>query len=447
MPPIQRELASASGDDARRLQRLLAWVADHHVQAANADLDDEFERWIATATMAHGGSGIPVRKLPGLVHSTEDRPTRREYAELRAEALFEVLPLQLDRLNRWRIATKEVGFGDHGQSMQRLYGLSLKGIEREGRRFLEATEDAYREHLGRHLVDHIGLAAVDAEAHDAEWLNRQKWLDGLIDEATCLETVGEDLRAIGLPLEADGRIELTVEPFPSAGMRPACMAVRVPDRVLVLVTPTTSVPGIRTLMREIGRGMHWAYTEPRLPFEFRSLGDASVVDAHATLFGGLGRSATWVRRVTGLEGEPLAAFVRIAAFLELFAVRQMVGRLVFDLELAESDRPGAMGPRWAEIMLEATGFRHDPREYLSGLGQRFGVARRLRARMLAALLTAELEWRFDEDWYRNPGSGAFLGEWFGAGLTYDAEELALKLSPDGLNADTLASSIHRRLEA
>jgi hypothetical protein len=154
-----------------------------------------------------------------------------------------------------------------------------------------------------------------------------------------------------------------------------------------------------------------------------------------------------VRRVTGLEGEPLAAFVRIAAFLELFAVRQMVGRLVFDLELAESDRPGAMGPRWAEIMLEATGFRHDPREYLSGLGQRFGVARRLRARMLAALLTAELESRFDEDWYRNPGSGAFLGEWFGAGLTYDAEELALKLSPDGLNADTLASSIHRRLEA
>jgi hypothetical protein len=395
--------------------------------------------------MVHEGREIAVRKLPGLVHSSEDRPTRRAYAELRAEALLEVLPLQLDRLNRWRIATKEVGFGDHLQSTQRLYGLSLRGVEREGRRFLAETEDAYQEHLGRHLVEHLGLAAVDAEAHDAEWLNRQKWLDGLIDEATCLETLGEDLRSIGLPLEAEGRIELTVEPFPSAGMRPACMAVRVPDRVQILVTPTTSVPGIRTLMREIGRGIHWAYTSRSLPFEFRALGDESVVDAHATVFGGLGRSPTWVRRVTGLEGEPLAAFVRTAAFLELFAVRQMVGRLTFDLELAQSDRPGAMGPRWAELMEEATGFRHDPREYLSGLGQRFGVARRLRARMLAALITTELESTFDEDWFRNPRSGAFLREWFGAGLTFDAEEMALKLTADGLNSDVLAASIHRRL--
>ena len=147
---------------------------------------------------------------------------------------------------------------------------------------------------------------------------------------------------------------------------------------------TSSVPGIRTLLRELGRALHWAYTSPLLPFEFRALGDDSVVDAHATLLGSLGRSPAWVKRAFGMEGESLGKHVRLAAFLELHAVRRMAARLLFDLELSESDRPGAMGPRWAELMNEATGFRHDPRGYLSQLGQRFGVARRLRGRLLAA---------------------------------------------------------------
>lgn len=445
MPTVQRELASATGDERRCLQRLLAWVAEHHVRAANAELDDEYAQWLTSATAPHEGEEIPLRRLPGLIRSTEDRPTRRGYDRLRAEVLREVLPLQLDRLNRWRTASAELGYGDYRQMLQRLTGLNLSGVHAEGCRFLELTGDAYREHLGRYLAEHLGLAAVDAESHDAEWLNRQMWLDGITDEASLLETLGEDLRSIGLPLEAEGRIELAVEAFPSPGMRPACQAVRVPDEVLVLVTPTSSIPGLRTLMREIGRGLHWAYTSPLLPFEFRVLGDRSVLDAHATLLGGLGRTPSWARHALGLEGAELDGYVRMAAFLELYALRRMVGRLMFDLELSESDRPGAMGPRWAELMDEATGFRHDPRAFLTELGQRFGVARRFRGRMLAAQLTRELESRFDDDWYRNPDSGEYLRDWFAQGLTHDADVLMERLT-GAATCDELAASLLLRLE-
>ena len=447
MPVIQRELASASGDERRCLQRLLAWVAEHNVRAANAELDDEYARWIATSSVPHDGQDVPVRKLPGLVRSTEDRPTRRGYARLLADVLDDVLPLQLDRLNRWRTASRALGFGDYRQTLQRLTGLSLNRVATQGRAFLDDTADVYREHLARVLAQHFGLSAVDAESHDAQWLIRQKWRDGISDEATLLEVLGEDLRGIGLPLEAEGRIELLVEPFPSPGMRPACSAVRVPERVLVLVTPTTSVPGLRTLLREIGRGLHLAYTSPLLPFEFRSLGDGSVLDAHATLLGGLGRSPAWVRHAFGFEGEALADYVRFQAFLELYALRQMAARLTFDLELLDSERPGALGPRWAELMEEATGFRHDPRTFLAALGQRFGVARRLRGRMLAAQLGRVLETRFDADWFRNPQSGAFLRDWFAQGLTHDADALSERLGTDGLDAGDLVDSLVGRLEA
>lgn len=445
MPVVQRELASATGDERRCLQRLLAWLAEHHVRAANAELDDEFAQWIASATVAHEGEEIPVRKLPGLIRETEDRPSRRSYAAVRCEVLSEALPLQLDRLNRWRTATAELGFGDYRQTVQRLTGLSLSRVHVEALRFLELTEDLYHEYLGRHLADHFGLSAVDAEHHDAEWLNRQMWRDGICDEASLLETLGEDLRGIGLPLEAEGKIDLAVEAFPSPGMRPACSAIRVPDEILILVTPTTSIPGLRTLLREIGRGLHWAYTSALLPFEFRALGDGSVLDAHATLLGGLSRSPRWVRHAFGLQGEELTRYVSFAAFLELYALRRMAARLTFDLELSESDRPGALGPRWAELMSGATGFRHDPRAFLARLGQRFGVARRLRGRMLAAQLRDQLEARFDEDWYRNPETGAYLRDWFAQGLTHDAGALA-DLLGDGLTCDALVGSLTRRLE-
>src|SRR5690606_30566434 len=104
-------------------------------------------------------------------------------------------------------------------------------------------------------------------------------------------------------------------------------------------------------------------------------------------------------------------------------------RLLFDLELADSDRPAAMGPRWAELMEDATGFRHDPRGFLAELGQRFGAARRFRGRMLAARLSGELESRFGDGWYRERPAGEFLREWFAEGLTHDADGLAARLGP------------------
>ena len=68
-------------------------------------------------------------------------------------------------------------------------------------------------------------------------------------------------------------------------------------------------------------------------------------------------------------------------------------------------------------MYDATLVRHDPRGFLTRLGQRFGSARELRARLLAAALGRALEERFDTDWFRNPRSGQFLGQWLAGGLS------------------------------
>jgi len=445
-PAIERELAGASGESERQLRRLLGWAGEHQVRVDNADLDDEYRMWHSTASVELDEMQVPVRRLGAMIESEADRQARRRLADIRAEAHAIVVPLQLDRLNRWRTSAEELGYGSHRQAVQRLSGVNLDATLREARRLLSETGELYEAELDRQLSRHVGDVGGEAEAHDIEWLARMDWLDLPCRETSILDTVRSDLAEIGLDLEEGGRVELTVEAFPGPGMKAFCSPIRVPDRVVLFVTPTVTPGACRKLLWEIGETVHWSRTDPSLPFEYRSIGDRSVPEAHGALFADLALNREWVRRARGIEGRPLEEYLRLAAFLDLYHLRRLAARLQFDLEVCESDRPGSLGSRWVELMYEATRVRHDPRGFLTRLGQRFGSARELRARLLAAPLARALEERFDTDWFRNPRSGKFLGQWLAGGLSRDATELSEFLGQPGLVADPVVATIRDRLE-
>ncbi len=445
-PVIERELAGASGESERRLRRLLGWAAEHQVRSDNADLDDEYRMWQATAAVEMAGAQVPVRRLSSMIENQADRAERARLAEIRSDAHFLIVPLQLDRLNRWRVSAEELGYGTHKQAVQRLSGTNLAATLREARRFQSETADLYRDELRWQLERRLDEAGQEApEAYDIEWLGGMHWLDLPCRESSILDVVQEDLEAIGLELARGGHVELDVEAFPGPGMKAFCSPIRVPDGVVLFVTPTISPGACRKLLWEIGEAIHWSRTDAALPFEYRCIGDRSVAEGHGALFADLASNPVWVRRARGIEGEQLEEYLRITAFLDLYELRRMAARLQFDLEVAESDRPGSLGARWAELMFEATDVRHDPRDFLVRLGQRFGSARQFRARLFSSLLVRVLEERFDDDWFRNPRAGTFLSQWFAGGLSRDAGELAELLGEPALGADPLIESFRNRL--
>jgi hypothetical protein len=443
---IERAIAAADRDEERQLRKLLRWAARHHLESNTARLDDEFEYWRATAKVEVGDIAVPVSQATSLIHATDGRETRRELEEERLLVLEEAIPLQLDRLSRWREAAAELGYGGYREAVERLAGIDLLGVRREARRLLEATEDLYREVMDRELRRRLGIGLEQAESHDAGWLKRMRWLDGSCQEGDVLGSLRKDLRDIGLPLEHGGHVSIEEEPFPGPGMVACCTPVRVPDRIRLLVVPTITQPGCIALLIAVGRALHFAYTDARLSFEDRALGDMAVVKAHGLLFAGLSRERSWVRRTRGLSGEALEDYLRLAAVTDLFALREAAARLEFEIALSTSEDPGAMGPAWSEALTTATGFRFDPRSFLERLGQRFGVSRFLRGRMLAAQLRRALRERFDVDWYRNPAAGPFLGEWFARGLGVSATEAAVTLGNDRLGVDILVDAIREPFE-
>jgi hypothetical protein len=446
LPVIERAIASADDDEERQLRKLLRWAARYHLEAHNARLDDEFSAWRATAKVETGDIAVPVSQASNLIHATDARDARQRLEAARRDIMEEAVPLQLDRLSRWREAAAELGYGGYREAVERLAGVNLLGVESEARRLIEETEDLYREVVAEELRSRIGIRTEEAESHDAGWLKRMPWLDGSCQEGNVLGTLRKDLRDIGLPLEYGGHVTLEHEPFPGPGMIACCTPVRVPYQIQMLITPTITQPGCVALLTSVGRALHYAYTDSRLAFEDRALGDLAVVKGHGLLFAGLSRERAWVRRTRGLNGQALDEYLRTVAVADLFSLREACARFEFEIELSDSDRPGELGPVWAERLTGTTGFRFDPRSFLDRLGQRFGVARYLRGRMLAAQLRRELRERFDVDWYRNPRTGPFLGDWFANGLRFSAAEVATALGNDRLGADALIAAVREPFE-
>lgn len=437
IPAIQRELAEAVGDDERRLRYLLAWVAEQRVRAAVAPLEDEYRAWEAASVVRLDGREIPFRDVPRALANEPDRGVRMELERRRATRLEEATPLLLDLLHRERQAVSELGFGDYVEARERLSGLNVRGIERQAVRIVAGTEDAYREHFAYQVRGRLGIDPAGAVRSDALRLERTPWLEEAVELRGILGGVRRDLGELGLPLRTDDRVTLDLEPRPLKAPDSTCVPIRVPEEVVLLLAPVGGWKDADGLLHELGHALHFSYTDPALPFEYRALGDGAVTEAYALLFQLLDLEPGWASRSLVLAGNALDEYLLLAGFLQLHRLRTQAGRLLFQLELLEAETTEGMDARYAEIMSGVTGFRHDPRTWLEDLDRGFWVARQLRAWMLRAALRTVLRDRYDEDWYRNPSAGPFLGELFSEGQREDAARLAVELGAERLRGQAL----------
>ena len=437
MPVVERALAESSGGEERRLRLLLEWLGTRHLQRARAPLDDELYAWESTTTFDVDGHERPLTGVLDLLRNSERGPAL-ELEERRNRELEEVAPVLMDRNYRVRQAAEGLGYGTYVDACSRLAGFSLRVAGRQARQVLDQSEEVFREHLVYHLRTWLDLSPAEAERSDMRRLRRMAWLDDAFRPREVLESTARDLAALSIPLEAKGRIRLDREARPLKRARAFFAALRVPDDVVICIAPVGGRAGCQGVLRAVGGGLHAAYTAPDLPFEYRSLGDASIARGFGRTFARLTSNGEWVERTTGLSGQALADYLRLAAFVDLQALRRDAATLVFELELAASERPSELRSRYAQLMRHATGVRYDPRSFLEHAEGDFTSARRLRAWMLSAILSNELRERYDVDWPTNPRAGSCLRELYSLGRMEDASDLAKRfgerLEPEALLA-------------
>ena len=148
----------------------------------------------------------------------------------------------------------------------------LRALERQAVEILARTETLYREAFDREVGGRLGIDPRAAVRSDALWLMGMRWLAQPFALNPLLGRVRQDLERIGLPLRREG-VRLDFDRRPLKEVQSFCAAIRVPEDVVLVISPLGGQTDARSLMHEIGHALHFTHTSPSLPWEDRALGD------------------------------------------------------------------------------------------------------------------------------------------------------------------------------
>ncbi len=444
VPSLQRALAGASGEERQRLKALLRCVAGQQIKAAVARFEDELRSWEAGTTVSLAGEEVPMKRMSERLMRTANRRERLEWAAARHVGIEEADALRLDVLHREREAVGKLGLGRYVEAREQLSGLDLQRMRQLAGEILERTDSTYRKAFRKEAGSRIDAGdGPPPGRYDALWLMGMHWLDRPFEIQRFFARLRQDVESMKLPLGRGAGVRADFERRPRKDAESFCAAIRVPGDIVLCICPTGGWADARAALRETGHALHYACASPSQAWEERVLGDPSIGESFALLFEGLALDVSWVRSVLGLDGERLEEYVSLAGFLQLYRLRRLAVHVLWELEVAGTERPAERAGHYAEAMSEATGFAHDPSMYLWDYRHGFWAAWELRGWVLSAIVLDRLRRRFGNQWYRDSAAGNFLREVLSAGQRESAVELATQLGADGLSPETLVSWIKR----
>ena len=413
-----------------RLRRCLAALFEESLAAEATDRRAALER---TGVISLGAESLSFAEA---IHERSEHATRSRRAEIeRALGEFYVR-CERDLAVRFDAAVetaRQLGRESYLALRSELDGFDPAALDRAAEGLLARTEDAYRDLLGFALrrVDAKlrPLPHGDARAHDLLHLERLPWLRADFPERQALRLALRWLEELGLDPLAAGRIRVDdrAEPTPAQ-----VAAVRVPEQVQLLTGPTDGLPGYRELLAAVADAQRLAATDPIARVEERRLAEPAARELFCTLFARQLCDERWLKRYLELPRARAREIARLAALTQLIALRRACAQWLFERSLYARGVSAAAAEEYAERSAHAL-FVSTPREeFLAQLRPGMPEGARLLGAWLEAALFARLKDRYDEDYFRNPGAGAFLNGLLKRAGLVAAETLGKELGTDAL---------------
>jgi hypothetical protein len=441
--------APTASEEHRSARLLLAWLIDSVASRPLAELDERIIAWEASAGIETDDDRVmPFQRLTIDMGRESDRSARLALENARARLVAnELAPMKRDRLagERDAIVEQEIASG-YIETFARLNGIELDALVDECRAFLRDTEALWDDTL-RERLRPLGLAPGEATRADALFLLRATEFDPAFGRNDALTAVQRQVSDMGVDPLAEGRLKYDTDERDGKRARAFCQPVRIPGEVYVVHRPHGGASDHRVLLHEVGHGLHFAFMGAELPFEARWLGDNSITESFAMLFDHNLFEAAWLRRYAELSKREVEDYLRFAGFEELHFLRRYCAKLVYERSLYGGDTSWSSLPSlYTETLTAATGFRYAEADAFVDVDPGFYAARYLRAWQLQALVREVLTERFDDDWWRNPRTGAWLREQlFAPGQWERADELATRIVARSLSFAPVQRGIERLL--
>lgn len=470
---------AARGEERRRLDYLLDLVGGLYMGAATAAVEDRLTNATIAATVAVDGESLPYRSVPIRLGNEPDRGRRRAIAGA-AEAVTAgtLNPLMAESWLETYAGAARLGYPDYVRCCEDLGTLDLDPLAPALEPILVETAEPYAARLAEALRTGLDIRLDEAERFDIPRFFRASAFDAWFPAERAVPALRETLAGLGFRLEEQPNVGLDIEARDRKSPRAFCAPIRVPDEVMLVITPHGGYDDYHSLFHEAGHAEHFGGTARELPFEYRHLGDNSVTETYAMLLQYLVNDSHWTRVYLGFD-DP--AFARHTALQKTYFLRRYVAKLLYELELhrvpaaraagmlgkapgepagarscAEALLPagwaspagGAAFPdadrcaaRYAQRLSDATLFRYRPAQFLEDVDPGFYVARYLRAWVAEAQLRNRLRERFGAEWFRDRRAGVILRDLWAQGQRPRAEEVLAAVGAGALDPAPLIAEL------
>ena len=441
--------APKASEEQRQTRVLLEWVASLNVERTLAPLDEQQMAWEASAMVpVDGRAAVQFERCAIEIGNETDRARRKALYDARCTVVeAELAPMRRERLERERDLVESLDLADgYNATWEALSGISLGDLRAQCEAFLRDTQAIWDDQFPRFVKRDLKMDPREVTRADALALFRAQGYDAYFPAREMEARVQKQVREMGIDPLADGRIRLDTEEREGKRARAFCSPVRVPDEVYLVLRPHGGQSDWSTFLHELGHALHFGYTRPDYPFEFRALGDNSVTESYAMLFDALMEDRGWLARYTDL-GARADEFLRTVGFQELHYIRRYCAKLIYETELYGGGTSWeALPDRYVDVLTGATSFHYAAADAFVDVDSGFYSARYLRAWQLQALLSETLTQRFNEDWWRNPKAGPWMvHELFAEGQRELAHEQATRVSGAALSFTPLIRELERML--
>ncbi len=282
------------------------------------------------------------------------------------------------------------------------------------------------------------LAPRTAGLHDARRAALAPWLFESLQREDLSHALTRTLGDLGLHPSAEGRLTVDTEHRAGRDTAPACVELRVPDQVRLLLTPDAGLEAWGGWLRAWGLGLHRAHVGPTLPFVERRLGDRAVVEAVGLLFESFLLEEGWLKRYARLTAAQARETARVAAWRQLLALREHAALARYSAEVLGRGAFSGLREEYVPRLSAAWGVEVPGGEAALAVDVFGAHALALDAWALAEVLRSTLLERFNEDYYRNPATGRWLVALAARGQRDDAVAVAKGLGADALDAGQAA---------
>jgi hypothetical protein len=436
----------ASVDGSRRTRELWRFSCEQYLGNFVRDDAEKIAQLEATLKADVDGGEIAYRMLRPRMMNEEDRATRQRLEQVRNELTDEHLnPLYVESSTVLHGETARLGAPTYTDLYRDGFEFPLDDLAEQCRALLESTERLWHDAGDRFLRARIGLGLDEAERWDVNRAWRGVEWDRSFPQEGMVPALEATLAELGIDLHGQKNVELDLEERPTKDPRAFCVAIEVPERVVLVLQPQGGPDDWRALFHEAGHMEHFANTSPALAVEEKRLGDNAVTEGWAMLLEQLTIDPVWLDR--RLDFPRPYEFAGEGATQLLWLVRRYCAKLIYEVELHRAEDVTTMRGRYVELLGDALAVEPSDTDYLADVDPGFYASEYLRAWAFEAQLRTYLREKFGNAWFARRDAGSLLRELWGEGQKHTADELLREVTGETLELDAVGDRIREALAA